>query len=110
VVDHGIRGGENMGYHLHEIQVLIRKGHVAKARDRIADAYRRAGAVRQYAADELMVDQATLWRWVKKLEMEGTLRTIEAQAVRRGTKVERRGRPVGAKDSVPRKRARAEAT
>jgi hypothetical protein len=93
-----------MGYHLHEISVLIQTGDHAKARRLISDAYRKAGAVRQYAADELMVNQATLWRWVKKLDMGEILERIAATAVKRGTKLERRGRPVGAKDSTPRGR------
>jgi hypothetical protein len=92
-----------MSYHLHEIRELIRNGHRVKARAKIVDAFRRVGAVRQDAADELMVNQATLWRWVKELGLEETLAKLQETAVRRGTKVERRGRPKGLKDSVPRK-------
>ena len=91
-----------MGYHRHEIQVMIEKGQLARARKRIADVFRATGAVRQYTADHLMVDQSTLVRWVKKLDMHEMLLKIEQQAIARGTKVERRGRPLGAKDSVKR--------
>lgn len=93
-----------MAYHLHPIQVLIQQGDHAKARRLIADAFRKVGAVRQYAANELMVNQATLWRWVKKLGMQDALGSIGETMTRRGTKVERRGRPTGAKDSQPRTR------
>jgi transposase-like protein len=95
-----------MSYHPHEIRELIRAGHRDKARAKVVAAYRDAGAVGEYAARALDVNQATFWRWVKELDLTEKLALLEETAVRRGTKVERRGRPKGQKDSAPRKSRR----
>lgn len=61
-----------------------------KAREKILAAFVAAKANRAACAKALKVDRATLWRWVKKLDIEGEVAKVEKRAKREGWKLDER--------------------
>lgn len=91
----------------HAIAHDIRAGRTGDATQAILAAYRRTGYVALDTAYLLGVSYATLHRWVEKLALQPEIARRSATAKEAGHKVERRGRPLGSRDSSPRARRAA---